>query len=176
MRRTMPLLMIAAACLAEITGPLVGYFRDRRGDLRPLYGVSGAFVPGDPIEHDVVSSAFSGAMGLVKKEKSLLVFREGKVTASLDAPAGRATFGFDRRGLPAWVRFEGGACLVWRNDTPEPAPCPPADLPIDPDLPEPVLSAESMSDGWLAVQTESAVWAVSTGPETRRWRIPEAQP
>ena len=158
-----------------ITGPLIGYVRDLRGDLRPVFGVSGAFVLGDPIEQGVLSASFSQSAGLVKKEKQLLIFRDGKPVRSIDAPEGGAWFGFEPNGGPNWVRFANGSCLVWRSGAPETGPCPAAEEPAAGDMPERVESVESMGADWLAVRTASGIWAVRIRPERTVYRLPEAE-
>jgi hypothetical protein len=162
-------------CSAQIGGPLIGHVRDLHGDLRPVFGVSGAFVLGDPVEHGVLAASFSELAGLVKKEKQLLVYREGKAVRSIDAPEGRAWFGFDANGGPNWVRFANGSCLVWRAGAPEPGDCPVAESPAVGDMPEPVESIESMGADWLAVRTASGIWAVRIRPERTVYRLPEAE-
>jgi hypothetical protein len=175
MIRTVVLMFAASACFGQITGPSIGYVRDLRGDLRPVFGVSGAFVLGESIEQGVISATFTGSAGLVKKDKELVIYRGGKAVRSIDAPAGGASFGFDGKGMPAWVRFADEGCLVWRNESPEPGACPADEQPAVGDMPEPVESVESMGADWLAVRTASGIWAVRTTPERTIYRLPEAQ-
>jgi hypothetical protein len=170
------LLLAAGACLAQMTSPRIGYVRDVRGDVRPVYGVSGAFVLGEPIEDAVVAASFSGVAGLVKKDRSLLVYRQGERVATLDAPAGNASFGFDASGKPKWVRFADASCVVWRNDVvPEAGACPTMETPAVEDVPGVVQSVDGLGEGWLAVRTDSGLWAVRTGLDRRVYRLPEAE-
>lgn len=52
MRYGILLLAAAAVMNADIERPLIGNIRDLAGDLRPVYGVAGAFVLGDVITDD----------------------------------------------------------------------------------------------------------------------------
>lgn len=170
------LLLLATGCVAQMTSPYIGHVRDLRGGLRPVYGVSGTFVLGEPIEQDVVATSFSGVAGLVKKARSLLVYRGGERISSMEAPDGSASFGFDSAGLPAWVRFADDTCLVWRRGVPEAGACPSAEIPVVPEVPGTVQWVERMGEGWLAVRTDSGLWAVRTEPEQRVYQLPEMEP
>jgi hypothetical protein len=173
----MLLLLLALVCAGQVSGPLIGYVRDGRGHLRPVYGVSGAFVVGESIRHEVVAASFSGVAGLAKTDGALLVYRGGALAETLDAPRGSASFGFDAKGLPAWVRFADETCLAWRNQKAEQGSCPASEsivLPALPDLPEVVETIERMGEGWLAVHSKHGIWALRTDPEPKAYRLPEA--
>ena len=82
------LILVAAAggLLAQsgISPPRAGYIRDDAGGLRPVYGVAGSFVLGDPIASGVISAAFSGRLGLAKTAGTLYAFdREGRLLGQL---------------------------------------------------------------------------------------------
>ena len=100
------LVAFVIACAAQLSSPLIGFVRTNANELRPVYGVAGAFVLGDPVERDVLSAAFTSVSGLVKKEAEVLVFSRARLVGRPAAPAGPAQFGFTPAGEPAWIRFE----------------------------------------------------------------------
>lgn len=87
------LFLVAAAFInADIERPLIGTIRDLAGDLRPVYGVAGAFVLGDVITEDAESaksasnreSARAEAEGTLEGDE-VVIRRTG---VRLRAPAG----------------------------------------------------------------------------------------
>lgn len=166
----------AMCCLAQISIPQIGFVRDPGGNLRPVHGVAGAFVLGEPVAEGVVSAGFSEHYGLAKTEGEVLVLVDGEIRERHSAPAGLASFGFDFQGRPGWVRFESGECLVWEQGKPHPGTCPSSEpeASVENDelvlrrdgirlrLSAPVKSVEALGAGWLALYTESEVYAVRT--------------
>jgi hypothetical protein len=60
MTRRAWLLLFGAVASAQIVRPKLGYIVDRKGGLHPVEGVSGAFIVGPAVDHDVISAAYSG--------------------------------------------------------------------------------------------------------------------
>ncbi len=123
------LILIAAAggLLAQsgITPPRVGYIRDEAGALRPVYGVAGNFVLGQPInKRPVISAAFSGRLGLAKTAAALYTFdREGRRLGRLAAADGPAQFVFSSDGSEAIVFLpDTSEWFRWRNGGFQPVP------------------------------------------------------
>jgi hypothetical protein len=123
------LILVAAAggLLAQsgITPPRVGYIRDEAGALRPVYGVAGSFVLGQPInKRPVISAAFSGRLGLAKTATALYAFdREGRRLGRLAATDGPAQFVFSSDGSEAIVFLPGSSeWFRWRNGGFQPVP------------------------------------------------------
>jgi hypothetical protein len=126
-KRSLLILVTAAGGLlaqSGITFPCVGFIRDDAGALRPVCGMAGNFVLGRPIARRVISTAFSGRLGLAKTARALYAFdRQGRRLGRIETADGPAQFVFSRGGsevdvlLPAtseWVR--------WRNGSFEPVP------------------------------------------------------
>ena len=135
-------LAFALICAAQLSSPLIGYVRTNANELRPVYGVAGAFVLGDPLERDVLSAAFSSVAGMAKKQDEVLVFRRGKLAGRHAAPAGPAHFGFTATGEPAWVQYENG-CHEWVSGGFEPA---------DSHTCSATTDLERVGDEWFAVR------------------------
>jgi hypothetical protein len=121
------LVAAAGALLAQsgITPPRVGYIRDEAGALRPVYGVAGSFVLGQPInKRPVISAAFSGHLGLAKTATALYAFnREGQRLGRLAAADGPAQFVFSPDGSEAIVFVPGTSeWFRWRDGGFQPVP------------------------------------------------------
>jgi hypothetical protein len=101
------LFLFALALTAQIAPPRVGYVVDRHGALRPVTGVSGAFMVGEPIDHDVLSAAFSGKTLVVKKDRELFVD-----SRRFEAPQGPVEIKFDKHGKVSEVFFRD-VSLLW---------------------------------------------------------------
>jgi hypothetical protein len=153
--------------------PLVGYYRDRAGVLRQVHGVAGAFVPGEVLERNVVSVAWSGTAGFAKTSSELLMLDSNGIAERFEAPAGPATFGFLPNGKPGWVRFADSSCREFG------ATCPaePAQKPVlRVRLPEAIDSWEQLGDGWLLLRGEQTLYAVRTKRDSdQAYELPEAE-
>jgi len=119
-RRCLILAAAAGGLLAQsgITPPRVGYIRDEAAALRPVYGVTGSFVLGRPInKRPVISAAFSGRLGLAKTAASLCAFdRDGRRLGRLAAADGPAQFVFSPDGSEAIVFLpDTSEWFRWRN-------------------------------------------------------------
>jgi hypothetical protein len=107
MTRRAWLLLIGAVAGAQIVRPKLGYIVDRNGSLRRIEGVAGAFSIGVPIDHNVISAAYSGKLLAVKKERELIL--NGK---AFEAPAGPAKIVFTSAGNIHRV-FYPDAGVLW---------------------------------------------------------------
>lgn len=108
MTRTLLLILWGTAALAQsaFTPPLVGLFRDSQNRLRPVHGVAGSFLAGDPRLDDISSLAFSGRAGMAKTADSVVLLNaQGHAGERLDAPPGDALFAFDCDNAPAFIYF-----------------------------------------------------------------------
>ena len=121
-RTILATLSIAAgvACAqTSLTSPQVGFMLDAANSVRPVYGLAGNFLVGDPVAVGVVSAEFSGSYGLLKTANAVVVKdRTGAVSANSDAPDGPALFAFARTGEPALAYLpRTGALLAWKDGT-----------------------------------------------------------
>ena len=141
------LFTFAMVCAAQLSSPLIGYVRTRANELRPVYGVAGAFVLGEAVERDVLSAGFTSISGIVKKDDEVLVFLRGKLVRRHVAPAGPAQFGFTPAGEPAWVRFDSG-CRQWVKGDLQAA---------DADTCSATNELERVGDDWFAVREDDRI-------------------
>jgi hypothetical protein len=100
---------LAGAAGAQLVRPRIGYIIDRKGSLRPVEGVAGAFVLGPAVDSDIVSAAFSGKSLVIKKDRELIVDGE-----TFEAPGGAVIVTFTSRGLVNEVFFQEANDL-WRR-------------------------------------------------------------
>lgn len=107
-----------------LTPPQAGFMLDGGNSLRPVYGIAGNFLLGDPAATGVVSAAFSGCLGLLKTDSALIAIdRQGRQVASTDAPDGSALFAFSRDGTMAVAFLTGTQALVtWDGSVFQPLP------------------------------------------------------
>ena len=119
MKRLLFVFSIAALGSAQSTlaPPTLGFVHDNAGALRPVLGLAGNFMLGDPIASDVSSTAFSGSFGFAKTSNALAIFDlQGRTILSVDAPSGPALFAFARTGQQGLVFYpQSGALLSWNN-------------------------------------------------------------
>jgi hypothetical protein len=87
------LLFLTALGRAQLTAPRIGFVSDRDGALRPVMGVSGTFLLGDPVVQSVLSAGYSGTFGFVKTESSLTILSDA-INVNLPCPPGSALFSF----------------------------------------------------------------------------------
>ncbi len=87
--------------------PLAGYARDAAGALRPIYGVFGSLVAGEPVARGVEAAFFSGQAGLARTARGLWAFdAQGGLLGRVRAP---------RRGMPILALSEENGELVLRR-------------------------------------------------------------
>lgn len=125
-------LFLSTGCLAGalvfgqpvIAPPQIAIIQDSNHSLRQVLGLAANFVLGDSLGEGVVSSAFSGSFGIVKKDTSILVLdRTGELLWSMGADAGPALFAFSGEGAPAFVYLPQSQILLqWASDHLEPTP------------------------------------------------------
>ena len=111
MTRRFCIFLLAGAAGAQLQRPRIGYIVDRKGSLRPVDGVAGAFVLGPAVDHDVVSAACSGKSLVVKKDRELIV--DG---TAFEASVGPVVITFTPQGVLDEVFFlETGELWTWRD-------------------------------------------------------------
>jgi hypothetical protein len=100
-----------------IAPPTLGFIEDGAHALRPAYGLAGNFILGPRLASNVVSTAFSGSVGLGKTDSSLIAFdSQGRLLGSMHAPPGPALFAFSPSGVTALAYFASSNSLVeWRG-------------------------------------------------------------
>jgi hypothetical protein len=140
---------------AQLAAPQVGFIQDGGNALRPVYGLAGNFVLGDPVAADVEAASFSGSFGMLKTTTALVIVdRQGQVVASRDAPAGRALFAFSRIGAPALAYLPNANVLLqWIDGVLQQVPL---------DSPAIVLSIAAVDPGQAALilQRDDGLWDV----------------
>lgn len=174
MRPIVFFLLIAAAVPAQIGAPAaLGFIRDRAGALRPVHGVAGNFVLGDPLEIGVLAASFSGHLGFAKTVNALLIFEDGKLSRRIDAPDGTATFVWEQPDQLSHMRFTNtGDCVRPVDSRLETVACKAdSEAPLPADAPEAVGGIEQMSRDWRVVRTESGLFAVR---KETVYQLPEA--
>jgi hypothetical protein len=113
-RLALLLLSLAAVAWTQIAPPQVGFTLDASSSFRPVYGITGNFLLGDPVLGGVTSAAFSGTFGLAKTDSALLALdRIGQILTSLDVEPGPALFAFTADGSPA-VAYLPASNQWWR--------------------------------------------------------------
>jgi len=78
---------------AQLVPPRIGLVSDLTGALRPVLGVSGNFLMGDPVARSVVSAGCSGTFSFVKTDTTLSIL-DGVTGTDFPSPAGPALFSF----------------------------------------------------------------------------------
>jgi hypothetical protein len=119
MTKIAALLLASTSVFAQsgIAPPQLGFVDDSAHALRPAYGVAGNFILGRSITSPIINEAFSGSVGLLKTDSSLVAFNsQGKLLASMDVPSGPALFAFSRTGTTALVFIAlSHAWIEWRG-------------------------------------------------------------
>jgi hypothetical protein len=97
-------LSAAGAALAQLAVPRLGCFVDAEHRLRPVLGVTGNFLLGEPEADDVIAAACSGDLTVIKRADSLEV-RDRDGARSWPAPEGPALVGLSERQSSALVYY-----------------------------------------------------------------------
>jgi hypothetical protein len=151
--------MAAVAWAQTLTPPQAGFMQDAANSFRPVYGIAGNFLPGDPVAGGVVSAAYSGSYGLIKTSSAVIVTdRTGSIVASNSEPDGPALFAFTRSGEPALAYMPvANTLLAWDGAAFNPVPFDPTILSASA-----VLSIAAPNSGHAAmiVQREDGLWDV----------------
>lgn len=168
MTRRFCIFLLAGAAGAQVLRPRIGYIVDRKGSLRPVEGVAGAFLLGAAVDHDVVSAAHSGKSLVVKKDRELIV--DG---TSFEAVSGAVVVTFTPGGSLNEVFFaETSEVWTWRNGAFDQTPAASIQgsatirdgelfvdgLPVR--LRSRALSVSQMGEGWWVVYAEDRLFAV----------------
>lgn len=100
-----------------LTPPRLGFVDDSTSTLRAAYGIAGNFVLGPSIASQVIAEAFSGSLGLLKTNTSLVAFDpQGKQLASISVASGPALFAFSPSGATGLAYIETSNSLIeWRG-------------------------------------------------------------
>lgn len=185
-------MFLASTALAQLRAPVTGVVRDKTGALRPLVGVAGALIAGEPIATGVLSAAFSGTAGLAKTDGEVLVFDSERILERKPAPAGPAVFQFSKDGKPALACFPAtGELWRWTSEgiSVESGSEWPAQMDrIRRDGNQLVVSKtqaritapdgemEQMSDEWVVIHSSDGDWAIriENGKEAVL-RVPEVK-
>jgi hypothetical protein len=169
-RRTLALFCISVVAAAQISLPRIGFVRDREGALRPLLGVAGAFVLGDPILTGVVAAgSFGNEYALAATASEVVLIQGDSVVWRRSLPGGEA-FGFRKNGRPEWVRFANGSCLIW-PDKGEPEL---ASLCENPAPPEQGRDSEPVTPQWVLRRTSERLYLMQAGTGEPLFELPEA--
>lgn len=153
-----PILAGLALGQPALAPPQIGFAQDSSGAVRHVLGVVGNFSLGDSIGGEVVSSAFSGSVGLAKTDSAIFIFdQNGLVTYHSEAPAGPALIALADNGESALIYMVGDGSLVhWSGQAL-------ARVPLDPNaLGGEVLSIALPSPAYasLLVSRGAAIWFV----------------
>ena len=114
MRLSLAILFSVGCASAQIELPAIGAIADSSGALRQVQGVAGSFLLGPATVSEVLSTACSERMCLVKTDSKIL-----SATGETDAPAGPAIFGLAANEAIAYFP-ESGVFARWHDDTLEP--------------------------------------------------------
>ena len=159
MRRTLLFLAAFGGLLAQygLAPPLAGFVRDGAGALRPVYGVPGNFVSGEPVARGVEAAIFDGQAGLAKTRDAVYAFDgEGRLLGRIEAE-------WEPPVLP--IRVEGDELAVRRADGSE----------LRAKIEGEVLAIEQMGAGWYCVHQADRRLAVGLRDDRLEIsRLPEA--
>jgi hypothetical protein len=175
------LLFVAVSASAQpaIAPPQVGFMQDTAGSLRPVYGLAGNFLTGEPIAEGVISAAYSGSFGWAKTDSAVIVTdSQGQVIAASDAPEGPALFAFARDGKPALAYlFTFNSLLQWTGATLTPVPLDWAALAADAVL---SIAVPDPDHAAMLVQRNDGIWDVrillATGEVDSQTALPAVTP
>jgi hypothetical protein len=152
MRFLVTAILLSTCAAGQISAPVIGYLRDLAGVLRPVSGVAGAFVLGEPIESGITEARFLGASGCAWTETGTIAFRDGQRTEdSTTCPAASSA-----------VRIEGDEAVIEATG-------------VRIRVPFPVSAVEQVADQWYALRGAAALYAIHTKPGAEAlYQLPEA--
>jgi hypothetical protein len=160
------ILLLTASGFAQISAPRKGFVRDRAGALRPVLGVTGSFVLGEAIEHDIVSAGFGKTIGFAKKQNEIIRFRGSDIVDRTPAPEGNALFFMGNKGEVIEIYFPT-ASELWRVSE--------TGYVVSRNASQPMAKiVEWLSDSLFAVRDSNALYAVRADAESEALQIPEA--
>lgn len=142
----------------SLTPPQLGFMQDA-ANLRPVYGIAGNFLLGDPVAVGVSSAAYSGSYGWVKTNSIVAVIdKAGSIVASADAPDGPALFAFAPTGEPALAYLTAAnQLLTWNAGAIAAVPFDSTTLSADTVL---SIAAPDTDHAAMIVQRGDALWNV----------------
>ena len=160
----LPLLANLLCGQTALAPPQVG-FLENAGAVRFLFGIAGNFRLGDAVSKDVVSSAFSGSLGIVKTDQAISFFNhDGRMSYTAPAPPGPALFAFADRSESALIYLtEDGTLLHWSGKSAEA-------VPLEDTIAGEVLSIAqpSESQATLLVRRDDRFWLLRASLRTGR--------
>jgi hypothetical protein len=179
-RRTLGLFCISVLSVAQISMPRIGFVRDRQGSLRPLMGVTGAFVLGEPVLTRVVAASSSGGEYALASTGDEVILIKATEVVWRRSVVGAESFGFRPDGRPEWVRFANGSCLIWPAEgEPEMASVcdkrPPEPVRYRARLPDDLTGeSELVAPGWVLLRATDRLYLSRLGTEEAIFEMPEA--
>ncbi|HEX4592948.1 MAG TPA: hypothetical protein VH157_01675 [Bryobacteraceae bacterium] len=178
MREILATITIAAGLASAqtaVTAPQVGFMHDAADSVRPVYGIAGNFLLGDPVATGVLSAAFSGSYGLIKTGSAVIVIdRAGSIVGSSNAPDGPALLSFAPTGEPALAYLpDTTTLLAWSAGTLSVVPFDPAAIGAGAVL---SIASPDSDHAALVVQRDDGLWdariLLATGEVDAQTAIP----
>jgi hypothetical protein len=172
-------LAVSAWAQPAIAPPQIGFMEDKAGSVRPVYGLAGNFLLGDPIATGVISAAFSGSFGWVKTDSTVVVMdAQGQAMATSDAPPGPALFAFTSDDKPALAFLvTSNTLLQWSGATLTPVPLDWGAIAADAVL---SIAEPDPDHAAMLVQRKDGVWDVrvvlASGEADSQTALPTATP
>jgi len=160
------LLAAAFSCIGQLDVPRIGYLAEPGGALRPLAGIGGNFLLGEPVAHEVRAAVFAGRFGLVHaSDRLVLVGPSLEPLASLSGLSEQALLAVSS-ALPlgvAWLPERGELCRLgpYRDASPN---C----FPLSVDGAVRAAGVTSEESAALAVERNRALWLMLVDLEKRR--------
>jgi hypothetical protein len=152
MRFLVTAILLSTCAAGQISAPVIGYLRDLAGMLRPVSGIAGAFVLGEPVESGIIEARFLGTSGCAWTETGTIAFRNGqRIDDSTTCPATSSA-----------VRIEGDEAVIEATG-------------VRIRVPSPVSAVEQMADQWYVLRAAAALYAFHTRPGAETlYQLPEA--
>jgi hypothetical protein len=152
MRSLVAILFLSTCAAGQISAPVIGYIRDLAGILRPVSGVAGAFVLGEPVESGVIEARFLGTSGCAWTEAGVVALHRGRRTEQ------RATCPEPSSA----VRIEGDEVVIESTG---------ARLRV----PSGASAIEQMARHWYVLRAATALYALHAKPGSEAlYQLPEA--
>ena len=142
---------------STLAPPQVGFVLDTGGAMHRVLGIAGNFVIGRRVSNGIVSAGYSGALGLLKSDSSVIATdARGKVIATTAAPSGPAVIGFSADGQTAAAYLAGiGRLETWNGRALISTPLDPALLDAKAVLSVAVPSATTIA---FVVERDTGLW------------------
>src|SRR5579864_2698828 len=142
-----------------LTAPQAGFMQDASHSLRPVYGIAGNFLLGDPVAVEVISAAYSGSYGLIKTDSAVAVIdKTGSIAACVAMSDGPVLYAFATTGEPALVYLmAANTLLAWNSRAFDVIPFDPAILGAGAIV---SLAAPDSGHAALIVHRDDGLWDV----------------